>query len=86
MDTTDPQRTDAEELAALRAAARAASHDAKNAIGIVWLHLAMLDRKLNESATPETREALDGVKEETRQLVRMMDELSAQARRGSPAQ
>lgn len=79
----DTHQSDTEALAAMRATARTTSHDAKNAIGIIWLHLSMLDRKSDAAANPDVREAIEGVKEETRQLVRLMDELSEQAKRGA---
>lgn len=68
-----------EQLAALRAGARTTSHDAKNAVGIIWMHLASLERRI-DAAQPETREAIDGIKEETRQIVKLLDSLSQQAR------
>lgn len=76
------QPSESEQLSALRAKARSTTHDAKNAVGIMWLHLAMIERRLSDTADPGMREALDGLKEETRQIVRLLDSLSDQEKAG----
>ena len=80
MSTAENGTTPSEQLAALRAGARTTSHDAKNSVGIIWMHLASLERRVDAASQPELREAIDGVKEETRQIVKLLDSLSQQAR------
>ena len=74
-------QTDTDALAALKALARSTAHDAKNSIGLIWLHLASLERKHAGATDPDTKEAIDGLKEETRQIVRLLETLSDQAKR-----
>jgi hypothetical protein len=81
MGNTESLPTETEPLTALRLMARSTTHDAKNAVGLIWLHLASLERKVGPTAEAETREAIDGLKEETRQIVRLLDALSDQAKR-----
>lgn len=81
MGNTDSPPSESDALTALRTLARSTTHDAKNAVGLIWLHLASLERRLAAAPDPETREAIDGLKEETRQIVRLLDTLADQAKR-----
>lgn len=73
--------SDTEAFTALKALARSTAHDAKNSVGLIWLHLASLERTHADAPNPDVKEAIDGLKEETRQIVRLLEGLSDQAKR-----
>ncbi|MBY0307363.1 MAG: hypothetical protein K2Q09_01345 [Phycisphaerales bacterium] len=78
---TPPMQADADPLAVFKGNVRTAVHDAKNTVGLMWIHLAALERRLGATPDPEAKEAVDALKEETRQIVRLLEALSEQARR-----
>jgi hypothetical protein len=66
---------------ALRAESRKAAHDGKNIVGLLWMHLAALERAVAKGDAAEIKESVEQVKEETRAMVRLLDTVSALARR-----
>lgn len=71
------------QLSALRADAKKATHDARNSVGLIWLHLAALERATgNATSGPSTevKDAVEQIKEETLAIVALLDRLNAAAR------
>lgn len=60
------------------ARARAIAHDTRNAIGLIWMHLAMLDRKL--TGNPDATQSLEAIRAETRLIVALMNDLTDQTK------
>jgi hypothetical protein len=83
MDTAQTPVTQLEHdpLTAMKGAVRTTAHDAKNAIGLMWLHLASLERRLAANPDAEAQEAIDGLKDETRAIVRLLESLAETARK-----
>lgn len=76
-------RQSAAQLSALRTDAKKTAHDARNSVGLIWLHLAALERATANAPngpTPQVAEAVEQIKEETRAIVALIDRLSAAAR------
>ncbi|MFT3684325.1 MAG: hypothetical protein QM783_05260 [Phycisphaerales bacterium] len=83
MDTAQnpATHTETDPITALKGAVRTTTHDAKNAIGLMWLHMASLERRLAAMPDAEAKEAIDGLKDETRTIVRLLESMSEQARK-----
>jgi hypothetical protein len=47
----------------------------------MWLHLASLERRLAANPDAEAQEAIDGLKDETRAIVRLLESLAETARK-----
>jgi hypothetical protein len=64
------------QLSALRADAKKVTHDARNSVGLIWLHLAALERAATGGPSPQVAEAIEQIKEETRSIVALLDRLN----------
>ena len=75
----------AAQLAVLRTETRKTAHDGKNVIGVLWMHLSALERAAAQASgdgpPPGVKEIIGEIKDETRAIVALLDQLGALARR-----